>query len=30
MTPNAQRLSDEELAAAVDWYASIGLEASAP
>ena len=30
MTPIAQRLSDEELAAVVDWYSSIGLEASAP
>ncbi len=30
MTPIAQRLSDEELAAVVDWYSSIGLEASGP
>ena len=30
MTPLAQRLSDEELAEVVEWYSSIGLEASGP
>jgi cytochrome c553 len=30
MTPIAQRLSDEEMAEVVDWYASIGLEVSEP
>jgi cytochrome c553 len=30
MTPIAQSLSEEELAKVADWYASIGLESSAP